>query len=158
MWLEVQQSWRDRVVYELRVVLLPYENLDNLLAAVNTRVNDAWKHLSDIAQSMVIFRGAESYITPSWYPSGGPRTYEVEEPRRARCFPCPPGHLTIPVSDLGRSKAWYPSVLGLRVEIEGPDRAAIALQDCGGSTLFVAQQSTFSGHPTCVLTAANGLR
>ncbi|HEY6457138.1 MAG TPA: FMN-binding negative transcriptional regulator [Steroidobacteraceae bacterium] len=33
------------------------------------RANDAWKHLSATAESMVIFQGAESYITPSWYPS-----------------------------------------------------------------------------------------
>lgn len=33
------------------------------------RANSAWKVFSKIVPSVVIFQGAESYISPSWYPS-----------------------------------------------------------------------------------------
>ena len=33
------------------------------------RANDAWKSFSRTEPSLVIFQGAERYITPSWYPS-----------------------------------------------------------------------------------------
>jgi transcriptional regulator len=33
------------------------------------RVNDVWQEFSATLESVVIFQGVESYITPSWYPS-----------------------------------------------------------------------------------------
>ena len=33
------------------------------------RANEVWKSLSATAESVVIFQGAQCYITPSWYPS-----------------------------------------------------------------------------------------
>ena len=48
-------------------------------------------------------------------------------------------HLTIPVSDRGRSQDWYVKTLGLRVEFEVPARNAAALIDDGGFTIFVEQ-------------------
>jgi transcriptional regulator len=33
------------------------------------RANPAWQSFSTAVESVVIFQGAESYITPSWYPS-----------------------------------------------------------------------------------------
>jgi catechol 2,3-dioxygenase-like lactoylglutathione lyase family enzyme len=38
-------------------------------------------------------------------------------------------HLSLPVSDLDRSRAWYVSVLGLKVEFEVPDSRTVALND-----------------------------
>jgi catechol 2,3-dioxygenase-like lactoylglutathione lyase family enzyme len=67
-------------------------------------------------------------------------------------FPAYLDHLTIAVSDLDRSRAWYTSVLGLRVEFEVPSHSAVALQDSGGFTVFLEKRSDFSGHPMCVLT------
>ena len=67
-------------------------------------------------------------------------------------FPAYLDHLTIAVSDLSRSRAWYTSVLGLRVEFEVPAQSAVALQDSGGFTVFLEQRSDFSGPPMCVLT------
>jgi catechol 2,3-dioxygenase-like lactoylglutathione lyase family enzyme len=67
-------------------------------------------------------------------------------------FPVHLDHLTISVSDLGRSRDWYTSVLGLQVEFEVPAHSAVALQDSAGFTLFLAQQSENSVHPSCILT------
>jgi catechol 2,3-dioxygenase-like lactoylglutathione lyase family enzyme len=67
-------------------------------------------------------------------------------------FPVHLDHLTITVSDLSRSRAWYTSVLGLRIEFEVPAHSAVALQDSGGFTVFLAEQSPFPGHPSCILT------
>jgi len=38
-------------------------------------------------------------------------------------------HLTIPVTDLARSRIWYTANLGMKIEFEIPGRAAVALQD-----------------------------
>jgi catechol 2,3-dioxygenase-like lactoylglutathione lyase family enzyme len=67
-------------------------------------------------------------------------------------FPTNLDHLAIAVSDVARSKSWYMSVLGLRVEFEVPARRTVALQDSGGFTLFLEQRADFSGRPTCILT------
>lgn len=48
-------------------------------------------------------------------------------------------HLRIPVSDLARSRDWYVSVLGLRIEFEVPDRRTVALQDSEGFTIFLQE-------------------
>lgn len=42
--------------------------LGTLVAHV-ARANPVWKALSTTANSVLVFQGAESYITPSWYPS-----------------------------------------------------------------------------------------
>jgi catechol 2,3-dioxygenase-like lactoylglutathione lyase family enzyme len=45
-------------------------------------------------------------------------------------------HVKLPVADLDRSRAWYTSVLGLRVEIEFAEEGVVkglALADPGGS-------------------------
>jgi catechol 2,3-dioxygenase-like lactoylglutathione lyase family enzyme len=46
-------------------------------------------------------------------------------------------HLAIPVSDVGRSREWYTSNLGVKVEFEVPERKTVALQDDGDLTLFL---------------------
>ena len=33
------------------------------------RANDVWKLVSSGAESVVVFQGAQAYITPSWYPT-----------------------------------------------------------------------------------------
>lgn len=48
-------------------------------------------------------------------------------------------HLNIPVSNLARSRDWYISTLGLKVEFEVPDRRAVALQDSEGFALFLQE-------------------
>jgi len=48
-------------------------------------------------------------------------------------------HLRIPVSDLTRSRSWYIETLGLGVELEGPDRQTVALQDGEGFTIFLQE-------------------
>src|SRR5690606_21881976 len=37
------------------------------------RANPVWKSLADGVESIVLFQGADAYITPSWYP--GKRTH-----------------------------------------------------------------------------------
>ena len=44
-------------------------------------------------------------------------------------------HLNIPVSSLERSRDWYVSTLGLKLEFEVPDRRTVALQDGEGFTI-----------------------
>jgi catechol 2,3-dioxygenase-like lactoylglutathione lyase family enzyme len=61
-------------------------------------------------------------------------------------------HLTVFVSDLGRSRDWYISCLGLKVEFEVPAHRAIALQDSGGFTLFLEQHAAAECRPSCVIT------
>ena len=48
-------------------------------------------------------------------------------------------HLSIPVTDVDRSRAWYLGTLGLTVEFEVPDRKTVALQDSEGFTIFLQQ-------------------
>jgi len=33
------------------------------------RANPHWKHLAEASEALMIFQGAEGYITPNWYPS-----------------------------------------------------------------------------------------
>ena len=49
-------------------------------------------------------------------------------------------HLNIPVSDLDRSRGWYMSTLGLKVEFEVPDRRTVALQDGQGFAIFLQEK------------------
>ena len=48
-------------------------------------------------------------------------------------------HLNIPVSSLDRSRDWYISTLGLKVEFEIPDRRTVALQDSEGFAIFLRE-------------------
>lgn len=48
-------------------------------------------------------------------------------------------HLNIPVSGLERSRNWYISTLGLKVEFEIPDRRTVALRDSEGFAIFLRE-------------------
>jgi predicted enzyme related to lactoylglutathione lyase len=48
-------------------------------------------------------------------------------------------HLTIPVTDLTRSRAWYVRTLGLTVECDVPERRTVAVQDRNNFTLFLQE-------------------
>lgn len=48
-------------------------------------------------------------------------------------------HLNLPVSDLERSRDWFISTLGLKVEFEITDRRTVALQDGEGFTVFLQE-------------------
>jgi catechol 2,3-dioxygenase-like lactoylglutathione lyase family enzyme len=61
-------------------------------------------------------------------------------------------HLTISVRNLGESRDWYTSVLGLEVEFEVPQHRACALKDSGGFTLFIQEDPAGLGNPSSVLT------
>jgi catechol 2,3-dioxygenase-like lactoylglutathione lyase family enzyme len=49
-------------------------------------------------------------------------------------------HLSLPVSDLDRSREWYVTALGLKVEFEVPDRRTVALQDGEGFAIFLQEK------------------
>lgn len=48
-------------------------------------------------------------------------------------------HLSLPVSNLDRSRAWYVGTLGLAVEFEVPDRRTVSLADSDGFALFLQE-------------------
>ena len=48
-------------------------------------------------------------------------------------------HLSLAVSDLARSRAWYVETLGLKVEFEVPERRSVALQDDEGFAIFLQE-------------------
>jgi catechol 2,3-dioxygenase-like lactoylglutathione lyase family enzyme len=60
-------------------------------------------------------------------------------------------HLSIPVSDLARSRAWYVSTLGLKVEFEIPDRKTTALQDGEGFAIFLQEAAAPIAPQGCAL-------
>ena len=49
-------------------------------------------------------------------------------------------HLNLPVSDLGRSRAWWVESLGLKVEFEVPNTRAVALNDGEGFAIFLQER------------------
>lgn len=51
-------------------------------------------------------------------------------------------HLNLPVSNLDRSRDWYLSTLGLKVEFEIPARRTVALQDDEGFAIFLQESKT----------------
>ena len=61
-------------------------------------------------------------------------------------------HLTLPVSDLDRSRRWYTVNLGLKIEFEIPERRTVALQDDADLTLFLVETPQEDITPTCTLT------
>ncbi len=48
-------------------------------------------------------------------------------------------HLSIPITNLDRSRAWYVATLGLKVEFEVPERRSVALQDSDGFAIFLQE-------------------
>ena len=48
-------------------------------------------------------------------------------------------HLSIPVTNLERSRSWYVETLGLKIEFEVPERRAVALQDSEGFAIFLRE-------------------
>jgi len=50
-------------------------------------------------------------------------------------------HLNLPVSNLDRSRDWYISALGLKVEFEVPGRRTVALQDGEGFAIFLQERA-----------------
>ena len=48
-------------------------------------------------------------------------------------------HLSIPVTDVARSREWYVANLGLKVEFEIAERQSVALQDSEGFAVFLQQ-------------------
>jgi catechol 2,3-dioxygenase-like lactoylglutathione lyase family enzyme len=61
-------------------------------------------------------------------------------------------HLTIFVSDEQRSRDWYVSHFGFRVEFEVPERNTVALQEDGDLTLFLVREPINTSRPSCILT------
>jgi len=51
-------------------------------------------------------------------------------------------HLSVPVADVARSRAWYVATLGLKVEFEVPERKTVALQDSNGFAIFLQQTAS----------------
>ena len=61
-------------------------------------------------------------------------------------------HLSIPVRQQARSREWYTSNLGLKVEFEIPARNTVALQDDAGLTLFLFESPDGQVGASCTLT------
>jgi catechol 2,3-dioxygenase-like lactoylglutathione lyase family enzyme len=53
-------------------------------------------------------------------------------------------YLSIPVAKLARSRDWYISTLGLKVEFIVPDLRTVALQDTEGFALFLQEVTSAS--------------
>ena len=56
----------------LRASQIPFlfrPNGERSLVAHLARANDHWKDLAETSDCLVVFQGAENYVTPSWYPS-----------------------------------------------------------------------------------------
>lgn len=49
-------------------------------------------------------------------------------------------HLNLPVRNLEKSRDWYVSTLGLKVEFEVPERRTVALQDGAGFAIFLQER------------------
>jgi catechol 2,3-dioxygenase-like lactoylglutathione lyase family enzyme len=58
-------------------------------------------------------------------------------------------HLAIPVRDHARSRDWYTTHFGFRVEFEVPERKTVALQDDGDLTLFLVERTDEPIAPSC---------
>lgn len=50
-------------------------------------------------------------------------------------------HLNLPVRNLEKSRDWYVSTLGLKIEFAIPDRRTVALQDGEGFAIFLQERS-----------------
>lgn len=49
-------------------------------------------------------------------------------------------HLNLPVSNLERSRDWWATILGLKVEFEVPDTRTVALNDDEGFAIFLQEK------------------
>lgn len=65
----VIQSEGELVVNHIPFFLDPTRGEHGTLVGHVARANPAWQSFSTTSNSIVIFQGPESYITPSWYPS-----------------------------------------------------------------------------------------
>jgi catechol 2,3-dioxygenase-like lactoylglutathione lyase family enzyme len=61
-------------------------------------------------------------------------------------------HLTIRIQQYARSRDWYASNLGMRVEFEIPERGTVAMHDDAGFTLLLAESPDGPIAPSCTLT------
>ena len=61
-------------------------------------------------------------------------------------------HLTLPVRDHARSRAWYTSNFGFKVEFEVPERGTVALQDDADLTILLVGSPDQPVTPSCTLT------
>jgi len=61
-------------------------------------------------------------------------------------------HLAIPVRDHARSRDWYATHFGFKIEFEVPERKTVALQDDTGLTLFLVESPDEQVTPSCTLT------
>jgi len=52
-----------------------YDRASSVLLGHVARANPQWQHFSDRSEVLVIFQGAHSYISPSWYLSAGVPTW-----------------------------------------------------------------------------------
>lgn len=50
-------------------LLYPQEGKQGVLRAHLARANPHWKALAGLPECLVVFQGADGYVTPSWYPS-----------------------------------------------------------------------------------------
>jgi catechol 2,3-dioxygenase-like lactoylglutathione lyase family enzyme len=60
-------------------------------------------------------------------------------------------HLAIPVRDHARSREWYMSNFGFRIDVEVPERKTVGLKDDGDFTLFLEECSDGQIAPACKL-------
>lgn len=60
-------------------------------------------------------------------------------------------HLSLPVADLDRSRAWYVASLGLEVEFEVPERRTVALRDGEGFALFLQEDRAGARPSGCAM-------
>ena len=60
-------------------------------------------------------------------------------------------HLSIPVSDVERSRDWYVESLGMTIELEVPERRIVALRDSAGFTIFLHEVSAVVVPNGCAL-------
>jgi catechol 2,3-dioxygenase-like lactoylglutathione lyase family enzyme len=58
-------------------------------------------------------------------------------------------HLTIPVRDHARSRAWYTKHFGFTIEFEIPERKTVALKDDADLTLFLVEKPGEQVVPSC---------
>ena len=67
MW--VTQANGELVANHIPFLLDAGRGRHGTLVAHVARANPVWESFSTTVQSLIVFRGAETYITPSWYPS-----------------------------------------------------------------------------------------
>ena len=65
----VTQGDRELLANHIPFLLDPARGEHGTLIGHVARLNQVWRSFSTTSDSIVIFQGAEAYITPSWYPS-----------------------------------------------------------------------------------------